>query len=223
MTDPTTHLTEEERQTLADGTIGADRAQAARAHLRACEACADDVARLERTIMRGRQLEEPSTDVGELWPGIRSRIESTKVVTLPAEPAARRAARPLVAAAAIAAIAAVLLIAVWLGVRTKVGTDDRMASRGRPDTVASIAFVDDSVRAYKEEAQVLLDRLELTRSMLEPGAAAAIDKDLAVVDSAIAELQTAIARDPRNPELRRLLATSYREKIEVLERASNAG
>jgi hypothetical protein len=70
---------------------------------------------------------------------------------------------------------------------------------------------------------VLLDRLELTRSMLQPGAAAAIDKDLAVVDSAIAELQTAIAREPRNRELRRLLATSYREKIEVLERVSNAG
>jgi anti-sigma factor RsiW len=225
VTDATTHLTEEERQTLADGTIGADRAQAARAHVRACAACADDVARLERTIMRGRQLEEPTTDVGELWPGIRARIENTKVVALPAEPVptARRAARPRVATAAIAAIAAVLVIAIWLGVRTKVGTDDRTVSRGRSDTVASIEFVDDSVRAYKEEAQVLLDRLELTRSMLQPGAAAAIDKDLAVVDSAIAELQTAIARDPRNRELRRLLATSYREKIEVLERVSNAG
>jgi hypothetical protein len=225
VTDATTHLTEEERQTLADGTIGADRAQAARAHVRACAACADDVARLERTIMRGRQLEEPTTDVGELWPGIRARIENTKVVALPAEPVptARRAARPRVATAAIAAIAAVLVIAIWLGVRTKVGTDDRTVSRGRSDTVASIEFVDDSVRAYKEEAQVLLDRLELTRSMLQPGAAVAIDKDLAVVDSAIAELQTAIARDPRNRELRRLLATSYREKIEVLERVSNAG
>ena len=86
-----------------------------------------------------------------------------------------------------------------------------------------MAFSADSVRAYEEEAQILLDRLALMRSVLEPGAAAAIDKDLAVIDSAIAELQTAIARDPRNPALRQLLADSYRQKVDVLKRVSNAG
>jgi anti-sigma factor ChrR (cupin superfamily) len=224
MMDAMRHLTEEERQTLADGTIGAGREAAARAHLRACPECAEDVGRLERLAMRARQLASDgqaggrSADVDELWPGIQARIENAKVVALGAEPARvdRRASGRRIA------LAAGLVAAAWLGVRSRSEPGDRMADRA-PDTAASVQFVDDSVRAYRDEAQALLDRLELTRSMLEPSAAAAIDKDLAVVDSAIAELQTAIARDPRNPALRRLLATSYREKIEVLQRVGNAG
>ena len=222
MTDPTTHLTEEERHGVADGTIAVDRAQPARAHLRECAACADDVARLEELIMRARQTAEPTTELAELWPGIRSRIESAKIVRLANEPAASRRRMPRRAAAA-AGLAAALAVAAWLGSRSEFRGAEVAPTGARGDTTAATSFVDDSVRAYKEQAQVLVDRLELTRAMLQPDAAAAIDKDLAVIDSAIVELQTAIARDPRNRALQRLLATSYREKVEVLERIANAG
>jgi len=37
---------------------------------------------------------------------------------------------------------------------------------------------------------------------------------------AIAELKDAIVRDPNNPALRQLLATSYRQKVELLKRAN---
>ncbi|HMA23662.1 MAG TPA: hypothetical protein VKP00_06700 [Gemmatimonadaceae bacterium] len=218
----TTHLTEEERQTLADGSIAADREAAARAHLAVCAECADDVARLEQLTMRARHLEDPTTDLAELWPGIRSRIENAKLVTLaPDSPARRwRRPRPMVM---MAALVAVLVLAVWLGARTRLAPHRAPSAQATGDTSRSVVFVSDSVRAYEEEAKILLDRLELTRSGLEPGAAAAIEKDLAVIDSAIAELQTAIARDPRNPALQQLLATSYRQKVEVLKRVSNAG
>ena len=224
MMDSTSHLTEEERQRLVDGDGAVDQDGAVQAHLRACAACASDVAALQQITMRARQLagEEPTIELAELWPGIRSRIESSKVVTMASEQTVKAARVPR-RLGAMAGIAALLMIAVWLGARTDFDGSGNRVTRVPADTAAPLQFVDDSVRVYKEEAQVLLDRLELTRSMLEPGAAAAIDKDLAVIDSAIAELQTAIARDPRNPALQRLLAMSYREKIEVLLRVSNAG
>jgi len=50
----------------------------------------------------------------------------------------------------------------------------------------------------------------------------ALDRDLKVVDVAIAELKDAVARDPANPALRQLLAASYRQKVDLLKRASNA-
>jgi hypothetical protein len=50
----------------------------------------------------------------------------------------------------------------------------------------------------------------------------AIDDDLKTVDLAIAELQAAVARDPRNPALRTMLASSYRQKVDVLKKISNA-
>ena len=83
--------------------------------------------------------------------------------------------------------------------------------------------VADSVSAYRGEAQALLDRLELERSMLRPEAVSAIDHDLAVVDSAIVETQVALQRDPRNPLLQQMLALSYERKVEILKRVSNAG
>lgn len=222
MNDSTTHLTEEERQTLADGSMSADRADVARAHLRVCAECSVDAARLERLVMGAREMENPTSDLAELWPGIRARIESTKVVTLAPDSAPeRRSWRRLVLT--MAPVAAALVVATWLGVRVRNTPSTPPSVERRPDTTSSIVFAADSVRAYEEEAQILLNRLQLTRSMLDPGAAAAIDKDLAVIDSAIAEVQTAIARDPRNPALRQLLATSYRQKIDVLKRISNAG
>jgi len=57
---------------------------------------------------------------------------------------------------------------------------------------------------------------------LRPDAAKALDHDLRVVDVAIAELKDAVARDPNNPALRRLLATSYRQKVDLLKRIANA-
>lgn len=222
MNDSTTHLTEEERQTLADGSMSADRAEVGRAHLRVCAECSVDVARLEQLTMRARHLEDPTSDLSGLWPGIRARIESAKVVTLAPDSAnERRSWRRLVLR--MAPVAAALVVATWLGVRARDTSKPTVSAERRPDTTGSIMFAADSVRAYEEEAQILLNRLQLTRSMLDPGAAAAIDKDLAVIDSAIAEVQTAIARDPRNPALRQLLATTYRQKIDVLKRVSNAG
>jgi hypothetical protein len=80
----------------------------------------------------------------------------------------------------------------------------------------------DSTQAYQEEAQQLLNRLELQRAMLRPEAEVALERDLKKIDVAIAELQDAIRNDPRNPALRRLLASSYRQKVDLLKRVGNA-
>lgn len=96
------------------------------------------------------------------------------------------------------------------------------AIAGRSPDVFAIP-VADSTAAYEEEAKQLLDRLELQRALLRPEAARALDDDLRTIDAAIAELQNAIVRDPKNPALRQLLASSYRQKVELLRRAENAG
>ena len=90
------------------------------------------------------------------------------------------------------------------------------------DTGTTLVSVVDSSYAYEREAQALLDKLELQRALLRPDAAVALDRDLKVVDVAIAELKDAVARDPANPALRQLLAASYRQKVDLLKRASNA-
>ncbi|HEY2848819.1 MAG TPA: hypothetical protein VGI97_03005 [Gemmatimonadaceae bacterium] len=151
----------------------------------------------------------------ELWPAIRERIEGAKIVALPsAEPAmltARRAnVRRTVAwsAAAVAAGAALFMF----GRRT--------VPPALP--AATVTNAADSTGFYEEQARILFNRLSLERALVRPEALASIDHDLHVVDSAIAELDAAVARDPANPVLRRLLASSYREKVDILKRVANA-
>ena len=163
----------------------------------------------------------PPAALAELWPTIRTRIESSKVV--PLSPAAirldgRRSARRV--GSSIVMAAALVVAAVALGVRAS--RTDRTSVAEIVDTTSLLA-VADSAHAYEIEAQTLLNQLELRRSMLRPETVAAIDHDLRIVDSAIAELKEAIAHDPNNPALRRLLASSYRQKVDLLERVENAG
>jgi hypothetical protein len=86
----------------------------------------------------------------------------------------------------------------------------------------SLASATDSARLYEQEAQELLGRLELQRAMMRPEVAKAFDRDMRVVDDAIAELKTEIARHPSDVALLRLLAASYHRKVELLTRAGNA-
>lgn len=78
------HLTEEERQGAADGTLDAERRLAAERHIAACAECARDVASL-RALLDSVPAPAASSDFDDLWPSIRSRIEASKVVPLEAQ------------------------------------------------------------------------------------------------------------------------------------------
>jgi hypothetical protein len=222
MTDAQSHLTEEERHAFAEGSLPPEQVAPTEAHLHGCTACTDDVARIRTLMTRIREAPTSVTSppLDELWPSIRTRIEASKVV--PLSPNAirldgRRRARRV--GSSIMLAAALVIAAVTLGVRARSRGPMRSA---QPTDAASLIAVADSAHAYEEEAQILLNQLELRRSMLRPEAVVVIDHDLHVVDSAIAELKEAIVHDPNNPALRRLLASSYRQKVDLLKRVGNA-
>lgn len=226
MTPIETHLTEDERQSIADDTLPAEQRASADTHLAACQSCAGDVARLTTLMKRIHDTPAPSPTgrLDELWPSIRARIEQSKVVSLSADaPAVRRLSRRIWWFGSIGGVAAAVLIgmAVMRGRPTDAGDavgPGATAITGDPSLIAVV----DSAHAYEQEARILLDKLELRRAMLRPETAQALAHDLHVVDVAIAELKEAVTRDPNNPALRRLLATSYRQKVDLLKRVSNA-
>lgn len=213
-----THLTEEERQGVADGSLEPPP------HLEGCAECAADVDRIRRFMKRVDEARAAAipADVDEMWPSIRSRIEEKKVVVLPASDmkagGGNRRARSL--AWAFGGLAAAGILGLWIA-RGRVTAVDTARVAMTDTGVALVALVD-STHAYQEEARVLLDHLELQKAMLRPDAARALERDLKVIDVAIAELQDAIRNDPANPALRRLLASSYRQKVDLLRRLGNA-
>ena len=225
---PAIHLSEDERQHAADGTLDAADRPRVDAHLGVCRDCAADVARLTTLMMRiDESRRAPATQTPELdgmWGEIRREIEGAKVVAIdPVEPAARLwrlRVDPWVigVAASVAAITAITVVQIVPPVVRSAATS--AASSVSADTV--FRFADDSIATYREEADRLLDDLQLQRARLAPATQAAIDDDLKTVDLAIAELQAAVARDPRNPSLRAMLASSYRQKVDVLKKINNA-
>jgi hypothetical protein len=223
MTDSTTHLTEDDRQSAADGTLPAERRAEVEAHLADCDKCAEDVTRIAEFMKRTRESISSgavaSGSLDDLWSPIRARIEASKVVSLPTV-APAVSGRPFAWLVGTGIAAALLLTALVLRVRPPESQTGSIASTA-PDT-SLLRAVADSATAYEAEAQILLDRLEIQRATMRPEARAAIDHNLHTVDVAIAELKDAIARDPNNRALRQLLATSYRQKVELLKRA-NAG
>ena len=216
------HLDEEDRQGAADGTLDADRMREAYAHLAACAECAVDVQRLRMVMMRTREAPVAIDTQEDLWPAIRARIDRSKVVQLgvTSAPDVRGVRRRPWLAIASTAIAAALLIAALAEMQRWSPRDVAAVPTATDATFASAV---DSSRMYENEARRLLNELEMQRAMMPPAARASLDSDLVVIDRSIAELKDAVARDPRNVSLQRLLAASYRQKVELIQRANNAG
>lgn len=214
-----THLTEEERHGIADGSLPIDRRTDAEAHLAECVACAADVARLHSLMTRLEHPDLPEAGLDALWPTIRSRIEQGKIVSLDGEPVRRRARRWVRTSVIVAGVAAALVLAFTLGRGTRPQPGGIVAPGVGTSSIVSVA---DSSHAYEEEVQSLLEELELRRSTMRPATAASVDRDLRIIDGAIGELTDALARDPNNPALRQLLAASYRQKRDLLKQVDNA-
>jgi hypothetical protein len=220
------HLTEGERHALAELLVSVDEDRVA--HTRACADCAADVERIRMLMSRARERSPSAPVLDDLWPAIRARIESQKVRALqvdgaPSEAVSRR--RLERTPGAWAALAALTAAAAILGIidnrpHSETPRDSQIAAASAAVSVMPVA---DSTAAYELEAKQLLDRLELQRALLRPEAARALEDDLRTVDAAIIELKEAIAHDPNNVALRQLLASSYRQKVELLKRVENAG
>ena len=210
------HLTEEERQGVADGSLEPG------AHLRACAECSADVERIRRLMKRVDEAKaRESSSPGELeqaWGEIRARIEKDKVVVMPVRESrsagGREGRRSMWVAGGLIAAG---VMALWLTRGRPVRIDPNPADSG----IVLVALAD-SANAYQEEAQALLNHFEVQRATLRPELAFAFERDLKAIDVAIAELQGAIKNDPANPALRRLLASSYRQKVDLLKRVSHA-
>jgi anti-sigma factor RsiW len=221
MTNPSSeHLSEDDRQRAADGSLDAEAHARVEAHRAVCRECDDDVARLVALMNRideSRSVSAPVLD--EVWPEIRRRIDDKKVVSLESEtalPARLRRIDPW-----WIGVAAAFLVVVGVSVYRVVPSAVNTVVVGAAND-STFRLADDSVKTYEAQANALLDDLKLERARLMPQTQASINDDLKTVDLAIAELQAAIARDPRNPTLRSMLASSYRQKVDVLKKISNA-
>ena len=217
------------RATLESHAAGCDR----------CRALLADVSAITTAAAALPDL-EPSRD---LWPGIVDRI-AAPVVTLPvagSRTAQRSYVRPWYLAPAPLAAAAAVLIAATVGLtllttRTNpagtsvVASNPARIAAPSADSLPAIPAPAPRVKnvsgtkpnavpvqqIYASEIAELDSIVRDRRSQLDTGTVAVIEKNLKIIDAAIAQSRAALARDPNSGFLHNQLNDALNQKIALL-------
>jgi hypothetical protein len=217
------------------------------AHRAGCGACQALWAELEAIAAEAKQLPTltPSRD---LWSGIEARItapgaaapvpaQAAGLRALPASPMPRRQVLRL-------AVAAGVLMAVTAGVTWRLATapsaapaatlatdtdgsegrdgTDAVRDAGLPDdaATASLAALAGSVSEMDREIAALQSILRERRGELDPRTIDVLERNLTLIDTAIAEARAALEADPASQFLAQQFTRAYTSKLTLLRGAA---
>lgn len=164
--------------------------------------------REDKLLRSASELATKISPKRDLWPGIEKAINQPK----------RSRWTPFLAQAA----AVVLLVgASSMVTYTLVKQEPQVIEVTRPDLAAdraafsSRAFLGEEYRLTHGSVSARLNR-ELAR--LSPEDRADIERNLAVIRLAIADINQALSKEPDNELLQELLAKAYREEVAIMQR-----
>jgi len=220
-----------------DGDLSREERGRLEDHLRSCPACARTLDELEAVVRRARALEDRSPP-RDLWPGIEAALGTADGAEEAVSALGRRSggkrsgarrrwARgrsfrltlPQLAAAALV----VMLISgggAWMLVRQGPvgGGPGASAPQGAVRTVGVDAGAPDRIAPELAELERALDAV---RDELDPATLRVLEKNLDLIDRAIADSRRALELDPANPFLERHLEGAYQRKLEYLREAAS--
>lgn len=182
-----------------------------RGHMTGCVDCRARAEEMRIVLSAATALPRSITPPRDLWPDISARLAPRQ---LPARGRSLAWGRwvPLAAAA-------LLLVAVTATITyrfSRHGTPIPVVTTSAPRAVAGFAADREYVLAAEDLERVLSEG----RSKLSPSTIEVLERNLALIDAAIAEARTALEADPANADLRALLWGAHRQKLDLLDRAT---
>lgn len=195
-----------------------ERAAVAR-HLEGCAPCRAEGERLAGLIADLAALPREVLPPRDLLPGIRRRIDAAGSAGSPGGRRGSMTGRRLALAASVTLVV-VTAAATALIVRQKEAAP--VAGRDRPAATAPgpAAELRAVTAEYDRAVEALAAELEARRGELDPATVRIVEENLALVDRAIREARAALAADPADDVLQRLVVASYEQKIDLLRRAA---
>lgn len=207
-----THPAEAVFSEYLDGGLGRDEAASLEAHCLACASCGSLLADLRRVLVRARALEDraPRED---LWPGVAAAIGAT--------PPRRRRISLSFPQLLAAGIALMLLSggAVALLLRSP-RTAAAPSQAVRPVDAGVVAASNRRGRGYDAAIENLQRQLARGRGRLDSATIAIVEQKLVLIDRAILEADRALATDSTDTYLRRHLARTRQQKLDLLRHAA---
>ena len=216
---------------LSDELSSADKL-AVEAHLSNCDDCNAALRDLARIVTEAGALGdiEPPRD---LWPGIDEAIASNgndpHVIAFPGSRPTKRPSssgrvelsrRGLVAASV--ALIALSGTAAWVAGRATTTANVPSAAAPVAQTTGAVLPVAGDPGApdgMAGELAILEDVLSTARSVLDPNTVRVLERNLGVIEQAIADSREALAQDPGNTFLAQHLERMYRRKLVYLQDA----
>lgn len=219
---------------LVDGLLDDPGRAGTEAHLAACASCAEEARKVRSLLQRASRLPESIEPYSDLWDRIAFRLDRHRTpVSLPAvaerpRPTRRSWLRPSLAAASVLLVAGTALaMMLMMGRRAEqpdlAGTPPAVpvvpaAASPAPATLpAGLAAAE---VAFYDARQKLRAELYSRRESLSPATLHAVNENLRIIEDAITQIQAALAADPGNRELKRLLIASRHREVDLLQQVT---
>jgi predicted anti-sigma-YlaC factor YlaD len=174
------------------------------AHLPDCAGCQAELESLRAVLAATSTLPRAILPDRDLWTDIERRIGAAPVAGRIRRAPADTMRRGLRIAAAIG------LILLGAGLASLWHT--------RP---APSAFAATQAR-YAAASAELAERLARDTTTLAPGTRAVVERNLAIVDAAIREAETALAADPGSAPLQQMIVARYEQRLALLRHATHS-
>jgi hypothetical protein len=211
---------------LVDGTLGPLRRAELDLHLEGCESCRALLADLQ-TITRSAEGLPPLNPPDRVWMQIAGRLHQEGRVTSAPVTAARSRNYPVLA------LAAALLLAVGSSLfvlfpRDRPASTPVAGVAPNPDqheaTTAGNTDADDLVQGIDSELAAgeqhfikALDEMTKVRGDLDPETVKTLQKEMLVMNKALAETRAAIRTDPQSAAARQSFYDVLKQKIQFLQ------
>lgn len=223
------HLTWETINDYADGVLVAQKRDEAASHLDACGDCRSQLGELRDFLADAQRADRAIDPPAEAWPAVRAELEQRKVVGMPGARSSSsgtawrgvpKRLRWSLAAAAMLLIVATSAVTTVVMRGGSAGSTGAVPAPAQAQGTAIAIEVAQVERGYLESVVELTQALEAARPRLAPATIAIVERNLAVIDAAIAESRAALLLDPGNRVLLDVLAGSYGQKLDLLRRAA---
>ena len=203
-------LVRERLDDYVDGELAGPELHEVELHIASCPACAEEERELRALLAQAAALPREVSPSRDLWPALAAEMTAGPRV-LPFVP--RRVVYAGLAAAAVLVIA----IVVSQG-GPGVEAPGRPSSTAIPAAASPESTLNAAEADYDRATNALLATLRDHRDRLAPETIQSVERNLAVIDEALAEVRAALDKDPGNAELTRMLAATHRKKVDVLRR-----
>ena len=204
-------------------------AAALAAHLDACSTCRDLEADLSLVRGASESLEPPIVPTA-MWPALAAQLEREGLLTAAATAGPTR--RPwqtftqtytwmALAASLLAAVGAALVWRTADPVSPSIATAPAATAAGNARAARTVEAIEIELRLAAEHYEKAITALEglaaEDRTRIDPAVAQVVERNLVLIDTAIADSRTALQGQPGSLVAQASLFDAYRQKVSLLQ------